>query len=57
MILIHFNLVDICYINNGGCQHECTHTEDGAALCTCPEGFKLTPDGKNCEGLYNHKYF
>ncbi|XP_073334409.1 uncharacterized protein [Pagrus major] len=40
----------ICSINNGGCSHVCVD-EDWGALCACPDGYKLSPNGAVCEDL------
>lgn len=40
----------ICSINNGGCSHVCVD-EDWGALCACPDGYKLSPNGAVCEGV------
>ncbi|CRK94785.1 CLUMA_CG008279, isoform A [Clunio marinus] len=39
--------VDLCSINNGGCSHTCLDTI-GQVFCSCPEGWKLDTDWKNC---------
>lgn len=40
----------ICSLNNGGCSHMCAD-EAWGALCSCPVGYKLSPNGAVCEGL------
>ncbi|KAM6902150.1 vitellogenin receptor-like [Xenentodon cancila] len=40
----------ICSMNNGGCSHVCTD-EPWGARCTCPVGYKLSPNGAVCEDL------
>ncbi|XP_047426561.1 low-density lipoprotein receptor-related protein 2-like isoform X2 [Mugil cephalus] len=40
----------ICSENNGGCSHVCTD-EAWGALCSCPDGYKLSPNGAVCEDL------
>ncbi|XP_032801941.2 low-density lipoprotein receptor-related protein 2 [Petromyzon marinus] len=36
-----------CSVNNGGCSHGCVQGPFGAQ-CTCPPGFQLLDDTKNC---------
>ncbi|XP_031154061.1 low-density lipoprotein receptor-related protein 2-like isoform X3 [Sander lucioperca] len=40
----------LCSINNGGCSHVCVD-ESWGALCACPVGYKLAPNGAVCEDL------
>ncbi|XP_044029701.1 low-density lipoprotein receptor-related protein 2-like isoform X2 [Siniperca chuatsi] len=40
----------ICSMNNGGCSHLCVD-EAWGALCACPVGYKLSPNGAVCEDL------
>ncbi|XP_027134468.1 low-density lipoprotein receptor-related protein 2 isoform X7 [Larimichthys crocea] len=40
----------ICSMNNGGCSHVCVD-EAWGALCACPSGYKLSPNGAVCEDL------
>ncbi|XP_037609246.1 low-density lipoprotein receptor-related protein 2-like isoform X5 [Sebastes umbrosus] len=40
----------ICNMNNGGCSHVCVD-EPWGALCTCPVGYKLSPNGAVCEDV------
>ncbi|XP_028456831.1 low-density lipoprotein receptor-related protein 2 isoform X2 [Perca flavescens] len=40
----------LCSINNGGCSHVCVD-ESWGALCVCPVGYKLSPNGAVCEDL------
>ncbi|TKS84303.1 Low-density lipoprotein receptor-related protein 4 [Collichthys lucidus] len=40
----------ICSMNNGGCSHVCVD-EAWGALCACPLGYKLSPNGAVCEDL------
>ncbi|XP_028274305.1 very low-density lipoprotein receptor-like [Parambassis ranga] len=40
----------MCSMNNGGCSHVCTD-EPWGARCTCPAGYKLSPNGAVCEDL------
>nr|XP_046231538.1 low-density lipoprotein receptor-related protein 2-like isoform X2 [Scatophagus argus] len=40
----------ICSMNNGGCSHVCVD-EAWGALCSCPDGYKLSPNGAVCEDL------
>ncbi|KAL8565421.1 hypothetical protein ACOMHN_029114 [Nucella lapillus] len=44
---LHYNNVNECSIQNGGCQHSCANTE-GGYLCSCQSGFKLHPNGRDC---------
>ncbi|KAG7265918.1 hypothetical protein CRUP_014060 [Coryphaenoides rupestris] len=39
-----------CSVDNGGCHHGCTESEDGLArTCTCVPGYRLHEDGKSCK--------
>lgn len=39
-----------CSQDNGGCDHECTESEDGQSrTCSCIEGYKLLNDFRKCE--------
>ncbi|CAK6954680.1 low-density lipoprotein receptor-related protein 2-like isoform X4 [Scomber scombrus] len=40
----------ICSMNNGGCSHVCVD-EPWGALCDCPVGYKLSPNGGVCEDV------
>nr|XP_020465476.1 very low-density lipoprotein receptor-like [Monopterus albus] len=39
-----------CSVNNGGCSHMCVD-EPWGALCACPVGYKLSPNGAVCEDV------
>ena len=43
--------VNECELNNGDCEYKCSN-EPGGYSCTCPIGFQLTPDERNCTGKY-----
>lgn len=49
MLSFFFQDIDECSINNGGCQQRCVNTE-GSYYCTCSEGYRLHPNGKDCVG-------
>ncbi|XP_031711305.1 low-density lipoprotein receptor-related protein 2-like [Anarrhichthys ocellatus] len=40
----------VCSTNNGGCSHVCVDAPWGA-LCACPVGYKLSPNGAVCQDL------
>ncbi|XP_060082723.1 fibrillin-2-like [Ylistrum balloti] len=41
--------VDACsYGTNGGCEHVCAATRNGAYDCLCHDGYKLDSNGHNC---------
>ncbi|XP_006795713.2 low-density lipoprotein receptor-related protein 2-like [Neolamprologus brichardi] len=40
----------VCLMDNGGCSHVCTDEPRGV-LCSCPAGYKLSPNGTDCEDL------
>lgn len=46
--------IDECAEQNTGCQY-CENAYGGYE-CTCPEGFELGEDEKNCVGEFLHKY-
>ena len=35
---------------NGYCQYFCDNT-NGSFVCSCPEGYQLTNDGRTCKGM------
>ncbi|XP_053185487.1 vitamin K-dependent protein C [Scomber japonicus] len=38
-----------CSVNNGGCDHECTESEDGLRrTCSCVDGYKLHDNHREC---------
>jgi len=45
----HVAEIDLCKINNGGCDHKCLNY-DGQIVCQCREGYRLLDDQSNCEG-------
>jgi len=40
-----------CEVSNGGCEHICTNTENGAT-CSCNDGYQLTGNYRNCTGTF-----
>ena len=41
---------DLCEIDNGGCEHNCTNIGD-SYYCTCNTGYQLNSDGDGiCKG-------
>ncbi|CAJ1073065.1 vitamin K-dependent protein C [Xyrichtys novacula] len=39
-----------CSVDNGGCDHDCTESEDGKSRsCSCVDGYKLLSNSKTCE--------
>ncbi|XP_069472627.1 low-density lipoprotein receptor-related protein 1B isoform X1 [Ambystoma mexicanum] len=51
-------ICDECYLNNGGCSHQCTVAPSMRIVCSCPMGMNLSPDNKTCEALdYCSKHF
>lgn len=50
-ILTHlFTDIDECSINRGGCKYGCINTL-GSYECTCPPGYKLHWNRKDCTGM------
>lgn len=49
--LIYMIMTDIneCLENNGLCEGECHNTE-GSYECSCPDGKRLTANGRTCQG-------
>ncbi|CEM01906.1 unnamed protein product [Vitrella brassicaformis CCMP3155] len=45
-------VVDVCGMarNRHHCEFGCDNS-DGGKTCTCPEGFKLAPNGRNCTDI------
>uniref|UniRef100_A0A8C6WSL9 Signal peptide, CUB and EGF-like domain-containing protein 2 n=1 Tax=Neogobius melanostomus TaxID=47308 RepID=A0A8C6WSL9_9GOBI len=43
-------LMEMCAVNNGGCDCTCKDTSTGVR-CSCPVGFTLQPDGKTCKDI------
>ena len=41
--------IDEC--QRGVCSHSCSNTP-GSFVCSCPEGFYLSADGRTCFGKY-----
>uniref|UniRef100_A0A3Q0S2C5 EGF-like calcium-binding domain-containing protein n=1 Tax=Amphilophus citrinellus TaxID=61819 RepID=A0A3Q0S2C5_AMPCI len=41
--------VNECEVDEGGCEGYCCNTI-GSYYCKCPEGSRLGPDGKACQG-------
>uniref|UniRef100_A0A1B0FQQ1 Uncharacterized protein n=1 Tax=Glossina morsitans morsitans TaxID=37546 RepID=A0A1B0FQQ1_GLOMM len=39
-------VLDLCSINNNGCEHICNSNEQGT--CSCYQGFRLDDTGKSC---------
>ena len=37
-------------VSKGGCQQRCNNTI-GTYFCSCNDGYFLTVDGRNCEGM------
>lgn len=46
---VEIDVIDSCAEGNGGCEHDCLHTSEGA-VCSCRSGYTLQADGKSCEG-------
>ena len=40
--------IDLCDINNGGCEHVCTNTRSGVS-CSCSDGYQLM-NKQDCTG-------
>ncbi|XP_016138350.1 signal peptide, CUB and EGF-like domain-containing protein 2 [Sinocyclocheilus grahami] len=43
-------LMEMCAVNNGGCDSTCKDTSTGVR-CSCPVGFTLQPNGKSCKDI------
>ena len=41
--------INECNNNNGGCAQTCTNS-DGSFQCSCNSGFRLSSDGRTCNG-------
>ena len=52
---LHYRAIDYdeCHPEWGAklCSHGCLNFEGGYE-CTCPEGYFMSSDGKNCFGMY-----
>ncbi|GFN90368.1 multiple epidermal growth factor-like domains 6 [Plakobranchus ocellatus] len=47
---LEMEVTDHCAISNGGCGHQCEHSDDGP-ICSCRKGYNLTADGKACQDI------
>lgn len=43
-------VMDMCADNNAGCSHGC-YSAQGRAYCTCPEGWQLGEDWRQCHDI------
>lgn len=50
---IEMEIVNSCGNNNGGCSHQCQHSNSGP-VCTCNQGYRLHEDLKTCVGKTSH---
>ncbi|XP_039210663.1 coagulation factor IX-like [Crotalus tigris] len=41
--------IDVCSVNNGGCEQICTNGQRGRPDCSCVDGYNLSEDQKSCE--------
>ncbi|KAM3827443.1 coagulation factor IX-like [Vipera latastei] len=41
--------IDVCSINNGGCEQICRNERRGKPACSCVDGYNLLDDQKTCE--------
>ena len=46
---------DLCEIDNGGCEHNCTNIGD-SYYCTCNTGYQLNSDGTTCQEIISSMY-
>ena len=46
----HFIDIDECQLGISNCQKNCINIQ-GSFRCSCPDGFRLLPDGKSCEDI------
>lgn len=37
-----------CYVNNGGCTHDCAMSTDNTYVCECPPCWSMSTDGQTC---------
>ncbi|XP_077129136.1 low-density lipoprotein receptor-related protein 1B isoform X2 [Ranitomeya variabilis] len=42
-------ICDECYLNNGGCSHQCSVAPGRGIVCSCPQGMYLSVDNKTCD--------
>ena len=56
IIIIFFFTTDIdeCRTVEGVCYNGHCQNTIGSYLCSCPRGFQLTRDGKECRGITNY---
>lgn len=52
LFIIHSKGYHICLLNSIHCSHYCTVSNDGLAVCSCPSGYVLLPDGITCSSKY-----
>ena len=50
-----FIVFDLCEIDNGGCEHNCTNIGD-SYYCTCNTGYQLNSDGTTCQEIISSMY-
>ena len=43
--------IDECAEDDHVCAHNC-HNSVGSHSCSCNAGYRLNPDGRNCDGEY-----
>ena len=54
---IHSLVFDVCDIENGGCEHNCTNI-GSSYYCTCNSGYELHTDRITCHGeLFQHNVY
>ena len=37
-----------CYVNNGGCTHDCSMNGENTYVCECPPCWSMSDDGQTC---------
>ena len=42
--------IDECGTTSHGCSHDCLNAPIGSYTCTCPSGYEIDADDRNCKG-------
>ena len=55
---IEMEVIDLCAVDNGGCDHECRHVDTGNdVICSCHAGYRLQANMASCAGHCPYRFF